>query len=251
MAGFVIALGILMYGFSHLPPINILFSIHPSYVKYGLDFEQYVYNQGEFGIVIGSNLLFILLAQWLPSANDWIPNMQELTHYPLLFAGYLGCFFTALNLMPVGQLDGGHAIYGILGGKIHAIISRLCIWCLVFFGGLDLAFIACFAGYPYIGIPIYGLILFFALRRLSSRRRYGVYATLITFGLQIGLVYFYNVEGFTGWLVFSLLLTGVLGVDHPPTEYAPKAGRWRIAWAVLCLIIFIFCFSPVPFQVVG
>ncbi len=45
----------------------------------------------------------------------------------MAFAGWFGLFITALNLLPVGQLDGGHVIYSLLGGRIHRIVSRL-VW---------------------------------------------------------------------------------------------------------------------------
>lgn len=45
--------------------------------------------------------------------------------HPLAVAGYVGIIVTALNLMPVGQLDGGHIVHAMYGQKTAIIIGRL------------------------------------------------------------------------------------------------------------------------------
>lgn len=45
--------------------------------------------------------------------------------HPLAVAGYVGIIVTALNLMPVGQLDGGHIVHAMYGQKTAIIIGQL------------------------------------------------------------------------------------------------------------------------------
>ena len=55
---------------------------------------------------------------------------------PLGLAAWFGLLVTALNLMPIGQLDGGHVTYALLRDRAHAI-SRIASWvcvALVYFG---------------------------------------------------------------------------------------------------------------------
>jgi membrane-associated protease RseP (regulator of RpoE activity) len=44
---------------------------------------------------------------------------------PYYMAAWIGLLVTSLNLMPVGQLDGGHGIFAVFGGRAHKVIGRV------------------------------------------------------------------------------------------------------------------------------
>ena len=82
------------------------------------------------GIELGEPLLFKLVC-WL-TLGPLGPNDHVIMH-PVAFAGWLGLLITALNLLPVGQLDGGHVIYALFPNW-HRRISIACLFMLVVFG---------------------------------------------------------------------------------------------------------------------
>ncbi|MCK9228815.1 MAG: site-2 protease family protein [Syntrophorhabdaceae bacterium] len=61
---------------------------------------------------LGEPLLFKMLE---PLLVGEIPKGYELLLHPLAYAGWVGLFVTSLNLLPVGQLDGGHIVYAVFG----------------------------------------------------------------------------------------------------------------------------------------
>jgi membrane-associated protease RseP (regulator of RpoE activity) len=62
-----------------------------------------------------------------------LPPGHDIFLHPVGVAGWFGFFVTALNLIPAGQLDGGHIVYA-LSGRRHALISQLAVGVLVAIG---------------------------------------------------------------------------------------------------------------------
>lgn len=80
---------------------------------------------------------------------------------PFLAAGWLGLLVTALNLIPSGQLDGGHAVYAVFGSKVHLWTGRIAFVLMI---GL------CVIGWLLYSVP--GAVLFTILLGFMMRIRH-------------------------------------------------------------------------------
>ena len=125
IAGFVVCILILIWGMSHLPSIEYLYSVHPEY--------RNMPQLPTEGLTFGKPLLYKLIELIVAPRSAFLPPMNEVYHYPYLCVGWFGAFVTALNLLPVGQLDGGHIAYAMFGSRSHRL-SQLVLVVLMLFG---------------------------------------------------------------------------------------------------------------------
>lgn len=246
LAGFVIALGVLTYGFLTLPDADYIFEIHPEYREYGKDYEQFAYDKQEVYIALGDNLVFLFFETFVAD-SERVPNKYEMYHYPWLFAGYLALFFTALNLIPIGQLDGGHVIYGLFGYKNSRIISRALFLVMVGISGVGLLPGGQINIDFLINSIVYFLFLYLSFHHFEKdlRKRLLLITWIMT--LQIIAAHFIPEVGNYGiYMGFSFLIGRFLGVDHPRAlEDEPLDLRRKIiGW--IGLAVFIISFTPRP-----
>lgn len=284
LAGFVIALGVLFYGFTHLPPPEHVYEAHPEYLIWGDDYadivyeldsvilksdlthlDPAVYNQlpdtmyfsSEAAIGLGNSLLFSFFENYVASNPEWVPNHYETIHYPWLFAGYLALFFTALNLLPIGQLDGGHILFGLIGEKQHKYVSGALFLAMVFYGGLGVITPQSFNEDTFLGLPafiykpgLYLLFLYYMFYTFSHSPRERLLVTLCVFVGQFLLATFVpDFHGNVFWLVFGFLIGRFLGVFHPPVLHNKPLDWKRKVLGWLALVIFVLSFSPQVFIV--
>ena len=99
----------------------------------GFKFSQIVPSESAEGVVLGNSLLFAGLEKFFMGS---LPAGQEVLIHPIGFAGWIGLFVTTLNLIPYGQLDGGHIAYALLGRRLHRIIGIILLPVLFVMGVL-------------------------------------------------------------------------------------------------------------------
>lgn len=100
LAGFVVAVAVLVWGY--LTSERVPFE--PGLTKSYVSFAGQVFT-------VGDSLLTHYLREWL------LPGETAVRLSLPAFAGWVGCFLTGLNLLPLSQLDGGHIAYGFLGRR--------------------------------------------------------------------------------------------------------------------------------------
>jgi membrane-associated protease RseP (regulator of RpoE activity) len=190
LAGFLIAVVALAYGFSNA------------------EIVQMTRFEGGGGLIFGDSLLTSSL-QYLIVGE--IPADHDLMLGPVGFAGWLGLFVTVLNLLPVGQFDGGHLVYALYG-KHHARISKITIG--VLFGVWALG-------------PEYGWIHDPSL-----------------FGTWLG-------SRWPGWLIWGFISIFLGRHHPPTLDPYTTLDSPRTRVGYLTIAIFIVCFIPNPIRWAG
>jgi membrane-associated protease RseP (regulator of RpoE activity) len=135
-------------------------------------------------IVFNDPLLLRLLA-----APLGVRDLAAIAPNPFYMAAWIGLLVTSLNLLPVGQLDGGHAVYSVFGPRAHKHAGRVAFLSMVALAPL---------GWVWHGVPsgfLYVVLLFVMLRMphpqplddadaLGPARNAVALATLLVFALS-------------------------------------------------------------------
>lgn len=179
-------------------------------LAWGLSLSQVSQNPPTGYVQEGQSLLYLVLKRAVVGP---IPEGYDVWLHPTAFAGWWGLLLTMLNLLPWGQLDGGHIAYALFGERHHRM-ARLFRHGLLGLFALNLAIA--------VGPIVFG----------NSQRELS-----------------YAIASSTFWLVWYLVL-GLLskasgGAEHPPVEASELTpARRAVAW--LCLALFVLLFMPTP-----
>jgi len=118
LAGFVVALGVLAWGYSTSTALPGWFGFHGTYVEVG----GTIYG-------LGDSILTQAFREWFHPADHAIRLSLP------AFAGWAGALITGLNLLPLSQLDGGHIAFG-LAGRRQRVIAILTVVALFYLSSL-------------------------------------------------------------------------------------------------------------------
>jgi len=197
LAGLVVALPVLVLGLAG-SPVQEVAAIE------GTTFQE------------GQSLLYLAMKRLIVGP---IPEGHDVFLNPIAFAGWAGLFVTALNLLPVGQLDGGHIAYALFGSKQNRY-SGLIHWSLLGMFALNL--------YMFVW-PV-----------IQSQGSGGDGMSQAVSNSMFWLF----------WFGLLFLVRRMGGGDHPPTEPGELSPRRR--WiAILSLVIFVLLFMPTPWSANG
>lgn len=215
LAGFVACIIVLVLGFLTLPGRDYILAVHPHY-----DFLTNSTNEAQgLPLEFGSTILYSFLSSvFTDPTTQFVPPMSEIYHYPLLCVGWFGLFVTAMNLIPIGQFDGGHIVYTLFGERHRFIARFFFVFLLV------------------LGLPsvldglIRGISSYFVTQPLNQVIPFAQYS-------------------WSGWFLWALISFYMVKLYHPPVPDESPLDQKRITVGWLALAVFVLCFSFSPFTI--
>ncbi len=198
LAGMAVALPVVIYGIVISRVGTVEAFLPPSLIP--MDGSVFVEGRG----VLYLGLIYLLKGPLAEGQDIWLS--------PWALAGWAGFLVTMINMIPIGQLDGGHVAYALFGKKQDAY-SRRVHWALPFVGGVvSLAYL----------IPSY----------LAGQRGFAELSGEMFAGFH-----------WVFWAAVLVVLVRLSGTEHPPTGPEPLS-RGRKIVAIGTLVLFGLLFMP-------
>jgi membrane-associated protease RseP (regulator of RpoE activity) len=166
------------------------------------------------GAIEGQCLLYSLL-KWLVIGP--IADGSDVYLHPMAFAGWAGLFVTMINLLPFGQLDGGHIAYALLGPRQ----DKVALW---------------------VRRALLPLFAWNLTQNLLHARAAGYAEGSLSAALSSSVFWLF-------WFGILSAMGYAAGFQHPPTEPGESLGPARTAIAWGSLVLFALLFMPAPFTV--
>jgi membrane-associated protease RseP (regulator of RpoE activity) len=171
------------------------------------------------GIQEGNSLLYATI-KWVVK-GAWLPNSQnDVFLHPTAHAAWAGLLITMINLLPIGQLDGGHVATAYFGNRYNRFAERLRRL-----------------------LPIGAIGVFFWVLHATQREAGNAWR------LEPGM--FIAMNASLPWLMWFLMvglmkrMTG--GVNHPPVDDKPLPRSRRVLFWLM-VVVFVGVFMPVPIR---
>jgi membrane-associated protease RseP (regulator of RpoE activity) len=168
----------------------------------------------------GNSILYALLK--LASKGEWLPNgHRDVALHPTAWAGWAGLLVTMINLLPIGQLDGGHIATSFFGNRYNGFARAI------------------HRALPLMALGVFAWVMHVVRGEAGAR-----------WDRQLGITIAGNAALFwMVWYVFLSILGRLSGgrLEHPPVDDRPlPASRRALFWLVL--VVFVAIFMPVPLR---
>lgn len=221
ISGFVVCLVFMIYG------LNIL----PDLAGTGLSHSEHLYSFARqsifYNLYFGDNLFFELARYLFDSGSRQVPAMNKVYFYPYLNVAWFGLFVTSLNMLPMGQLDGGHIIYAMFGKWVHRLIGKIVWWALLALGLLSLINIF----YQLVGEYRDTFFFSYFWENYQSELWHLTHDYAI-----IG-------EAWAGWLLWAAMTRFFMKLGHPVAFQDEPLGTARMLIGWLAIGIFVLSFT--------
>lgn len=205
LAGLIIAVPVMIAGLM-LSPVGTAETFMAS-VPESIRDQMAIMHEGQSLVYLG--LKYLVFGQILPrgDVDVWV--------HPVAFAAWAGLLVTSLNLLPIGQLDGGHVLYGLLGDKAKVVRKPI------------IAILVVMAAVGTIREMVVGL------PAGASMPLFQIIADL-------------PIPGWSGWWIWVGMIVLLMRRHAPVLDELTELDDRRKFLGVVMLIVFILIFTPIP-----